>query len=74
MNSIFASHVVFFLLFSGNSLVKCRLSGATYLLESEGQLCRVTKATEIGVSVCYVFHRDFLPPAICMCLILIQID
>jgi coatomer protein complex subunit alpha (xenin) len=28
--------------------VKCPLSGAAYLPEYKGQLCRVTKATEIG--------------------------
>jgi len=47
MNSIFGSHVVF-VLFSGNPLVKCPLSGAAYLPEFKGQLCHVTKATEIG--------------------------
>ncbi len=36
------------MLFSGNPLVKCPLSGAAYLPEFKGQLCRVTKATEIG--------------------------
>jgi coatomer protein complex subunit alpha (xenin) len=40
--------VFFDLLFSGNPLVKCPLSGAAYLPEYKGQLCRVTKATEIG--------------------------
>ncbi|CAF3420603.1 unnamed protein product [Rotaria sp. Silwood2] len=35
-------------IYRGNPLVKCPLSGAAYLPEFKGQLCRVTKATEIG--------------------------
>ncbi|CAF1192527.1 unnamed protein product, partial [Adineta steineri] len=35
-------------IYRGNPVVKCPLSGAAYLPEYKGQLCRVTKATEIG--------------------------
>ncbi|CAF2080276.1 unnamed protein product, partial [Rotaria magnacalcarata] len=33
--------------FNGNPLVKCPLSGAVYLPKFKGQLCRVTKVTDI---------------------------
>jgi hypothetical protein len=32
----------------GKPVTKCPLSGACYLPEFKGQLCRVTKVTEIG--------------------------
>lgn len=35
-------------IYRGNPVCKCPLSGAAYLPEFKGQLCRVTKATEIG--------------------------
>lgn len=37
-----------FYLNRGKPVVKCPLSGACYLPEFKGQLCRVTKVTEIG--------------------------
>ena len=35
-------------IYRGKSVIKCPLSSASYLPEFKGQLCRVTKATEIG--------------------------
>lgn len=35
-------------IYRGKPVTKCPLSGASYLPEFNGQLCRVTKATEIG--------------------------
>jgi coatomer protein complex subunit alpha (xenin) len=35
-------------IYRGKPVVKCPLSGTCYLPEFKGQLCRVTKATEIG--------------------------
>jgi len=35
-------------IYRGKSVIKCPLSGASYLPEFKAQLCRVTKATEIG--------------------------
>ena len=35
-------------MFSGKQVVKCPLSGACYLPEFEGEVCRVTKSTKIG--------------------------
>ncbi|KAK0050417.1 coatomer subunit alpha [Biomphalaria pfeifferi] len=35
-------------IYRGKPVVKCPLSGACYLPEFKGQVCRVTKATEIG--------------------------
>lgn len=37
-----------FLFKRGKPVIKCPLSGACYLPEFKGQLCRVTKVTEIG--------------------------
>ena len=37
-----------YLIFRGKPVIKCPLSGACYLPEFKGQLCRVTKVTEIG--------------------------
>ena len=38
-------------IYRGKPVVKCPLSGACYLPEFKGQLCRVSKATEIGKDV-----------------------
>ncbi|CAD5111121.1 DgyrCDS461 [Dimorphilus gyrociliatus] len=35
-------------IYKGKPVVKCPLSGACYLPEFKGQVCRITKATEIG--------------------------
>jgi coatomer protein complex subunit alpha (xenin) len=35
-------------IYRGRPVVKCPLSGACYSPEFKGQLCRVSKATEIG--------------------------
>lgn len=35
-------------IYKGSEMVKDSLSGACYLPEMKGQLCRVTQATEIG--------------------------
>jgi coatomer protein complex subunit alpha (xenin) len=45
---MFFENFLFLFIFSGNPVTKCPLSGAAYLPEFKGQLCRVTKATEIG--------------------------
>ena len=34
--------------FSGKQVVKCPLSGACYLPQYQGEICRVTKSTKIG--------------------------
>ena len=38
----------FILSFSGKQVVKCPLSGACYLPQYQGEICRVTKSTKIG--------------------------
>lgn len=35
-------------IFSGKQVVKCPLSGACYLPQYQGEICRVTKSTKIG--------------------------
>ena len=36
------------IIFSGKQVVKCPLSGACYLPQYQGEICRVTKSTKIG--------------------------